>query len=115
VVPVGRSGIAFLGDRDKLVTLGRQRIAQLRDDGAVTVTVQFARGERGVTLRGYAPRQPALRVLSGTGRLVSYSPGSGLFDVRVGPGPREQAGVRLTLPPLAMQAHAVRRIVVVSS
>jgi hypothetical protein len=45
VVPLGRSGIAFLGDREQLVSLGRQRISKLADNGELRVTVIFARGE----------------------------------------------------------------------
>jgi ubiquinol-cytochrome c reductase iron-sulfur subunit len=35
VAPVGPSGIAFLGDAGQFVSLGRKRIASLKDDGAV--------------------------------------------------------------------------------
>ena len=60
VVPVGRSGIAFLGDAGKFVSLGKQRVPRLRDDGAVPATIAFAAGERAVTLHGYAPSRPAV-------------------------------------------------------
>src|SRR4029077_20204876 len=44
VVPLGQSGIAFLGDPDQFVSLGKQRISQLSDNGKVRVNIQFAHG-----------------------------------------------------------------------
>jgi len=37
------------------------------------VTVQFAEGERAVTLRGYAPAAPTVTATSGTVGAVDYS------------------------------------------
>jgi len=54
VAPIGPSGIAFFGDPDKLVPLGRQRIADLSDDGALHVTLSLAPGEGVVTLQGWS-------------------------------------------------------------
>jgi hypothetical protein len=45
LVPVGASGIAFLGDRHQFVTLGKRRIPAVVDAGLVDVEVSFAAGE----------------------------------------------------------------------
>ena len=87
VVPVGRSGIAFLGDAGKLVSLGKQRITRLSDDGAVHATIAFAAGEGAVTLHGYAPSRPVVTATKGTAGPVTYDAASGQFSVAVSPAP----------------------------
>jgi hypothetical protein len=95
VVPVGRSGIAFLGDAGKFVSLGKQRIPRLRDDGAVHATVAFAAGERAVTLHGYAPARPRVTATKGAAGPVTYDAASGQFNVTVSPAPDRTAAIRL--------------------
>ncbi len=86
VAPVGRSGIAFLGDRDKFVSTGRQRIASLRDEsGRLTVGVIFAKSEESVTLHGYALRAPKVAVRSGAAGPVQYDPATRQFTVELKP------------------------------
>lgn len=54
VAPFTSSGIAFLGDENKIAATGKQRIADIisnRDQ--LKVTVLFAKGEKSVTLHGY--------------------------------------------------------------
>jgi len=59
VAPVGKSGIAFLGDKDKFVGTGRQRIAALHDEpGKLTVEVILAAAEKSVVLHGFAADPP---------------------------------------------------------
>ena len=41
VVPIGASGIAFLGDAGKFVSLGNKRVSSLSDNGAVHATITF--------------------------------------------------------------------------
>ena len=41
VVPAGASGIGFLGDAGKFVSLGSQRISSLSDNGTLKATVEF--------------------------------------------------------------------------
>src|SRR5262249_52276321 len=43
--PVGRSGIALLGDLDQFVPMGRKRVSEYSDDGRVHLKVAFAAGE----------------------------------------------------------------------
>ncbi len=90
VVPVTRSGIALMGDRDKFVPDGHKRIVSLRDEpGQLTAQVRFAAQERSVHLFGYAARAPAVNARSGTTGRVTFDQASGRFDVEVFPGPEE--------------------------
>jgi hypothetical protein len=87
VAPVGRSGIAFLGDAGKYVSLGAKRIARLSDDGRVRAALTFAAGESTLTLHGYAPGEVLATVVNGAADPVSYDPQSGQFSVTVHRGP----------------------------
>lgn len=84
VAPVGKSGIAFLGDRDKFVGTGRQRISSLKDSpGKLTADVVFAETETAVTLHGYAEVAPQISVDSGQAGAVEYDPATKYFSVEV--------------------------------
>jgi hypothetical protein len=83
VAPIGRSGIAFLGDTGRFVPLGRSRVSRLDDDGVVHTTVQFAPGEAALTLGGYAPQAPQVEVEGGSLAGLAYDAGSGLFTFTV--------------------------------
>ncbi|MEO8215126.1 MAG: hypothetical protein ABI560_18145, partial [Myxococcales bacterium] len=83
VAPIGPSGIAFLGDRDKFVPLGRKRVSSLIDDGTVLVTLQYAAGEGAVTVQGYAPTAPTVTAVSGTVGSVAYNATTHRFTVAV--------------------------------
>jgi hypothetical protein len=85
VAPVGRSGIAFLGDTGQFASLGRQRIAYLDDTGVVHTTILFAAGERVVAVQGYAPRPPQVQITTGVVRQAAYERASHLFRLIVGP------------------------------
>ncbi|MBW8864827.1 MAG: hypothetical protein JF609_07875 [Verrucomicrobia bacterium] len=88
IAPVGKSGIAFLGDRDKFVGTGRQRISSLHDEhGRLTVGVVFAENEKSVTLHGYAESAPKLTIISGVDDPVTYDPATRYFTVEVRPDP----------------------------
>ncbi|HEY2200562.1 MAG TPA: hypothetical protein VGH56_01635, partial [Solirubrobacteraceae bacterium] len=90
VVPVARSGIALVGDRDKFVPDGHERIAALSDEPTrLTATVRFAADESSVHLFGYAARAPVVDARSGTAGKVSFDQASGRFDFVVSPGPNE--------------------------
>jgi len=86
VAPVGQSGIAFLGDKNKFVGTGKQRISTLQDErGKLTVGVVFAENEKSVTLHGYADAEPKLTILSGMDDPVQYDPVTHYFTVEVKP------------------------------
>jgi hypothetical protein len=84
--PIGRSGMALLGDLGRFVAMGRQRIARFGDNGRMHITVTFGRDERSVTLSGYAPALPMVTARSGRVGGVSYTRATHLFNVRVAPG-----------------------------
>jgi hypothetical protein len=65
VAKVGPSGMAFLGDSGKFVSVGKKRVQNLSDDGVLHVSLQFAPGESSVVLHLYSPVKPA--VLTSTG------------------------------------------------
>ncbi|MGA8108278.1 MAG: hypothetical protein WB974_02515, partial [Acidobacteriaceae bacterium] len=67
ISPVGRSGMALVGDTEQFATAGRMRIPALRDDGALHFAVAFAPGETSRTLALYSPGKP--RADSNTGDL----------------------------------------------
>lgn len=85
VVPVGASGIAFLGDAGKFVSLGSQRITELSDDGTVRTVVAFADGEGPVALHGYSPGAVTVSATGGQAGDVSHDPSTHLFTVDITP------------------------------
>ena len=90
VVPIARSGIALIGDPDKFVPDGHERIATLEDaPDRLTTTVRFATQEKSVHLTGYAAHAPVVEASGGTAGAVSFDPASGRFDVEVFPGAAE--------------------------
>jgi hypothetical protein len=94
IAPVGPSGIAFLGDKDKFVSAGKQRVASLRDgpDG-LKVEILLAPPEDQVTLHGYADQAPRVTVPDGTADPVQYDAATHHFIVTLRPFPFP------TLPP----------------
>jgi hypothetical protein len=86
VAPFGKSGIAFLGDKGKFVSTGKERIASLKDKNKkLTVTVLFAPGENSVVLHGYAARAPKVNAQSGEAHLLGYDVAHGYFEIEVSP------------------------------
>jgi hypothetical protein len=83
LVPVGPSGIAFLGDKGHFVTLGKKRIPALSDTGHVDTTVAFAAGEKTRTLFGYSPQPVAATALSGAVTGIAWDSSTQLFKLTV--------------------------------
>jgi hypothetical protein len=106
VVPLGPSGIALLGDRGHFVSLGKNRIPSLADDGVVHVGIAFAPGETSRTLFGFSPVAPAaIAVIGDTGPLT-YDPSTQRFTVDVTPGADAKASVDLFAPaPTQVSGH----------
>jgi len=94
LVPVGPSGVAFLGDEGKLVMLGKKRIADVSDDGSLHVRVIFAAGEESVRLHGFSPERPKIQIDAGKAGTLEYQPATGEFRLPVSPANGE---VRLSL------------------
>ena len=99
VAPVGRSGIAVLGDAGKFVGTGKKRIASLSDDGEVRATIAFAEGEDPITLHGYAPAAPRVTASQGHAGTVEYDQSTGVFSVQITPS--RAATAQITLRPTA--------------
>lgn len=83
VAPVGPSGIAFLGDVDKIVGTGRQRVAAVRDEaGQLSVTLTAVPGESSITLGGFAAREPVVTA-GGVIAPVNFDAATGRFTVAI--------------------------------
>jgi hypothetical protein len=86
VAPVGKSGIAFLGDKGKFVGTGKQRISSLTDEaGKLTIGVLLAENEKEITLHGFAASAPTAAVYSGLDDPIQYNPVTHYFTVEVKP------------------------------
>jgi hypothetical protein len=85
VVPVGPSGIGFLGDAGKFVSLGKQRISRLSDTGSVRAEIAFASGDGPVTLHGYAPAAVSVTATGASAGSLTYNPTTQQFSVVITP------------------------------
>lgn len=97
VVPIGPSGIAFLGDAGKFVSLGSKRISSLSDNGSVHATVAFAAKEGPVTLHGYAPSLPKVTTTNGVAGPITYDSTTHLFSFTLSAGQNNSATINLSL------------------
>lgn len=105
IAPIGKSGIAFLGDDGKFVSTGRQRIESLRNEpGCLTVILIFAESEKSVILHGFAQTAPVVTVQSGRADLIHYNPATQLFTVEINPDS--------TLQTFNVSGNPVRRVTV---
>ena len=95
LMPVGKSGIAFLGDKGNFVSLGRKRILSLNDDKRLDVEVQFSRGEKARTIFGYSPRPVAVTAMLGGQTALTWNATTQLFSVVVHPGKTGSARLRM--------------------
>jgi hypothetical protein len=85
VVPVGDSGIGFLGDAGQFVSLGQKRITRVVDNGTLEATIAFAAGESSRTVHGYSPTAPSITAVKGAAGQPAYDPTTQLFSVDVSP------------------------------
>lgn len=85
VTPVGKDGIAVLGDTGQIVPLSRERFPSVSNSTNAHVTVTYAPGEEAVTLIGYAARRPSVRALHGDIDSMQYAEATHLFRVTVHP------------------------------
>ena len=99
VVPVGPSGVGFLGDTGKFVSNGRNRIARIVENGAITARVVFSAGESRLRFFGFSLSRPQVRATEATIVDLAYDPQTGLFhfDLIARPG---------TSPALTLRAAA---------
>jgi hypothetical protein len=89
--PVNREGLALLGDTEKFVPLGKQRIAALADRGPLTATIKFAAGEDMLTISGYSSRSPKVKAIQGKLSHTAYDPQARIFRVQVAPSSSGEA------------------------
>lgn len=95
VMPVGPSGMAFLGDTGHYVSLGKKRITALTDDGTIAASIAFASAESARSVFGYSPSKPGITAIHGSVGTVSYTNSTGLFYVSVMPGGDASATIQI--------------------
>ena len=96
VVPVGASGIGFLGDPGKWASLGSQRITALSDNGTLRATVKFATGDGPVSLHGYSPKPVTVTATGGSITSNTYSTSTQRFTIVLAPGSTSTASVTIS-------------------
>ena len=96
--PIGRSGIAILGDTGHFVGMGKKRVTDFSDDGTVHLTLAFAAGEASRTIHGYSSDAP---VVAPESYAVVYDAATGRFTIELKPGDNGTASIQLsrTTPP----------------
>ena len=99
IVPVGPSGIAFLGDLGKFVPLGKKRVTELSDDGVLQAAFAFAPGEKSIAVQGWAAAAPSASADEGSLGRVAFDDVTGRFRVEVFPGESGAARISLFVPP----------------
>lgn len=99
IVPVGPSGIAFLGDLGKFVPLGKKRVTELADDGVLETALAFAPGEQSIIVQGWAPAAPIASAGEGRLGMMAFDDASGRFRVEVFPGESGAARLSMFVPP----------------
>ncbi|HEV2455367.1 MAG TPA: hypothetical protein VGY98_13970 [Verrucomicrobiae bacterium] len=88
VAPVGKSGIAFLGDKGKFVSTGKERIISLDDEKkGLTAKILFAPSESSVVLYGYVDHRPKVNAQSGRAHFLHYDAATGYFEIKAAPAP----------------------------
>jgi len=85
VAPIGRSGIAFLGDAGKFVGTGRTRITSIIDaPNQLTAQVAFLESrESSFTLQGYSDKAPTVKATGGFAGPVQFDPATGHFTATI--------------------------------
>jgi hypothetical protein len=83
--PINRKGLSLLGDADRIVPMGKQRIPAVEDRDALTATVKFASGEDTLAISGYATRQPRFKALKGKLKNSSYDTQTKMFRAQLAP------------------------------
>jgi len=98
VVPVGPSGIAFLGDAGKFVPLGKKRVTNLSDDSILDATFDFAAGESSIIVQGWAAATPAAMPIDGRLGAIDFDAASGRFRLEVFAGDSGTARIQMFIP-----------------
>ena len=101
VVPVGPSGVGFLGDSGKFVSNGRNRVARIMDTGVLTARVVFSAGERRLRFYGFSLARPKVRAAGATIAELAYDSRTSLFhfDLVARPGTSPVVTLRAAVNP----------------
>ena len=60
VIPIGPSGVGFLGDASKFVSNGKNRVARIVDTGTLRARIVFSPGEARMHLYGFSRVKPVI-------------------------------------------------------
>jgi hypothetical protein len=94
VAPVGKCGIAFLGDLAQFVSTGKQRIPAMHEEpNGLTVTAALTPSEKSATLSGWSREKPTFNATEGKVDARTYDPDTRRFTVTVSPGRRPRAEI----------------------
>jgi hypothetical protein len=95
LMPVGKAGIALLGDKGNFVSMGRKRISAFLDNTRLEAEVQFTATEKTRTLFGYSPKPVAVTSMVGSHGGLAWDPTTQMFTVNVHPDKTGTARVRI--------------------
>jgi hypothetical protein len=95
-VPVTETGLALIGEAEKIVPLARQRISSLKLGRSILADITFTPSERSVTIAGYARRQPVIRASSGRVTRVNYDPAAHMFTADIAPWHQQTAQIEVS-------------------
>jgi hypothetical protein len=101
VVPVGASGVGFLGDAGKFVSNGRNRLAHILDTGTLVARVVFSAGESRLRLHGFSRVEPEIRAVGAALENLSYDFHTRMFQFDLVASPS-------TSPVVTLWAHPKR-------
>jgi hypothetical protein len=95
VVPVGASGVGFLGDARKFVSNGKSRVASIRDNGTLLTRIVFSAGETRIHLHGFSSVRPVIHASKSTVKNLVYDSQTHMFQFDLVAKPRTTAAVSL--------------------
>jgi hypothetical protein len=79
--------------------MGKKRVVEYTDHGAVRARVAFAAGETSRAITGYSPVAPTVHAIEGSIGTVTYDETSHLFQVPVMAGTGSSASIRIATSP----------------
>jgi len=95
VAPIGLSGMAFLGDLENFASVGKNRVASVRDDGSIDAVIRFAPSEGSRMLTVFSPHEPHVTVRGGSLRSALYDTRDKVERIVVGSQNGESVDVRV--------------------
>ncbi len=96
--PISKSGIALLGDLNKFVPTGKQRIASITTTPTgLDFSVRFAKQEKTLTISGVSPRKPVATAAGGGATVSSYDSTAQILTIEIQPNhPGQTVAVKLS-------------------